>query len=261
MLGTLKTCSRRGWRAKSEFVPLMTFADVCACSAMLGGRSNERRAPKVGKSNGGRAEVTHDPMRQVDVDRRLRRISPERLVVAPGRVRAGRPCRQAAVRGRERCRVHGGAKGSGGPRGERNGNYKQRSLELLEEVQAPAPLRRRGCAGSGLTCQRGGPWADLRFTTCTPARGLLRPRKRHLRRDGPASPQEPQGGGRTRLRHEWISRPQNRYPSAVRGPQREDGYPSAAASAAKRGRPSAYNRQDRRSDLLTASSTVFVESR
>jgi hypothetical protein len=32
------------------------------------------------------------------------------------KTRAGHPCRQAAVRGRARCRMHGGAKGSGGPR-------------------------------------------------------------------------------------------------------------------------------------------------
>ena len=160
MLGTLKTCSRRGWRARSEFVPLMTFADVCACSAMLGGRSNERRAPKVGKSNGGRAEVTHDPMRQVDIDRRLANLA--RAPRCGARTRAGRPCRQAAVRGRERCRMHGGAKGSGGPRGERNGNYKH-GLWTLEEVQARATARARCPAprpaadGRGRTFWEGSP--------------------------------------------------------------------------------------------------------
>jgi hypothetical protein len=37
---------------------------------------------------------------------------------------ARHPCKQAAVKGRARCRMHGGAKGSGGPRGARNGNFK-----------------------------------------------------------------------------------------------------------------------------------------
>src|SRR5262245_4003103 len=37
------------------------------------------------------------------------------------KTRTGHPCRQAAVRGRARCRMHGGAKGSGGPQGNRNG--------------------------------------------------------------------------------------------------------------------------------------------
>src|SRR5215216_6002255 len=38
--------------------------------------------------------------------------------------RSGRPCQSPAVAGRARCRMHGGAKGSGGPSGTRNGNYK-----------------------------------------------------------------------------------------------------------------------------------------
>jgi hypothetical protein len=40
------------------------------------------------------------------------------------KTRAGTPCRSPAVRGRRRCRMHGGAKGSGGPEGKANGNYR-----------------------------------------------------------------------------------------------------------------------------------------
>lgn len=36
------------------------------------------------------------------------------------RTRAGGSCRSAAVRGKSRCRMHGGAKGSGGQKGNRN---------------------------------------------------------------------------------------------------------------------------------------------
>jgi len=36
------------------------------------------------------------------------------------RTRAGRPCRAPAVRGKARCRMHGGAPGAGAPRGNRN---------------------------------------------------------------------------------------------------------------------------------------------
>ncbi|HGC5726840.1 TPA: HGGxSTG domain-containing protein [Legionella pneumophila] len=32
----------------------------------------------------------------------------------------GRPCRCPVVKGKSRCRVHGGAKGSGAPKGNRN---------------------------------------------------------------------------------------------------------------------------------------------
>ena len=34
--------------------------------------------------------------------------------------RAGAPCRAPAVRARRRCRMHGGAKGTGAPPGNRN---------------------------------------------------------------------------------------------------------------------------------------------
>jgi hypothetical protein len=67
--------------------------------------------------------MTHDPMRQADVARRLANMAKARRCGA--KTRAGHPCRQAAVRDRSRCRMHGGAKGSGGPRGNRNGNYKR----------------------------------------------------------------------------------------------------------------------------------------
>ncbi len=66
--------------------------------------------------------MKHDPIRQADIARRLANMG-----TAPrcgARTRAGHPCRQAAVRGRARCRMHGGARASGGPRGDRNGNFK-----------------------------------------------------------------------------------------------------------------------------------------
>ena len=36
------------------------------------------------------------------------------------RTRSGTPCRSPAVADRKRCRMHGGAPGSGAPRGNRN---------------------------------------------------------------------------------------------------------------------------------------------
>src|SRR6476660_5162388 len=66
--------------------------------------------------------MTNDPVRQADIEHRL-----ANLAKAPrcgAKTRTGSPCRQAAVRGRARCRMHGGAKGSGGPRGNRHGNFK-----------------------------------------------------------------------------------------------------------------------------------------
>ncbi len=40
------------------------------------------------------------------------------------KTRSGAPCKSVPVRGRRRCRMHGGADGSGAPSGSRNGNYK-----------------------------------------------------------------------------------------------------------------------------------------
>jgi glucans biosynthesis protein len=39
------------------------------------------------------------------------------------RTRRGQPCRSAATK-KGRCRLHGGASGSGGPPGKRNGQYR-----------------------------------------------------------------------------------------------------------------------------------------
>jgi len=36
------------------------------------------------------------------------------------RTRSGKPCRSPAVEGKKRCRMHGGAPGSGDPRGNKN---------------------------------------------------------------------------------------------------------------------------------------------
>jgi len=40
------------------------------------------------------------------------------------RTRKGTPCNNCPVTGKRRCRMHGGAAGSGAPEGERNGNYR-----------------------------------------------------------------------------------------------------------------------------------------
>jgi glucans biosynthesis protein len=62
---------------------------------------------------------------------------PSCLTEAPrcgARTRSGELCRAPAVRGKRRCWMHGGAQGSGAPKGERNGNYKhgQFTLEAIE---------------------------------------------------------------------------------------------------------------------------------
>jgi hypothetical protein len=66
--------------------------------------------------------MTDDPMRQADIERRLANMA--KAPRCGAKTRAGSPCKQAAVRGRARCRMHGGATGSGGPCGNRNGNFR-----------------------------------------------------------------------------------------------------------------------------------------
>ena len=63
--------------------------------------------------------------------------------------RAGQPCRRAVARGKSRCTMHGGAKGSGAPKGERNGNYRHGRFtgEAIEELRAIRGLLRR-CRGA-----------------------------------------------------------------------------------------------------------------
>ena len=67
----------------------------------------------------------------------------ERLNAAPrcgATTRRGTSCRAPAARGKRRCRMHGGAKGSGAPKGNQNafkhGAYSKDSIELIKQVKA-----------------------------------------------------------------------------------------------------------------------------
>ena len=55
------------------------------------------------------------------------------------RTRSGTPCRSPAVNGKRRCRMHGGAKGSGAPEANRNalkhGTYTKAAFERREELR------------------------------------------------------------------------------------------------------------------------------
>ena len=72
-------------------------------------------------------ETDANPMHQ-----RLWRMN--RACRCGARTRGGSPCRSPAVRGKARCRMHGGAAGSGAPEGPRNGAWRHgtRTAEALE---------------------------------------------------------------------------------------------------------------------------------
>lgn len=67
----------------------------------------------------------------------------ERALAAPrcgAKTRRGTPCQSPAVAGRARCRMHGGAHGSGAPKGNRNaltsGLYTREAKEARRAVRA-----------------------------------------------------------------------------------------------------------------------------
>ncbi len=51
------------------------------------------------------------------------------------RTRTGQPCQSPNVKGKKRCRMHGGAHGSGAPKWSRNGNYRHggRTAEAMAQ--------------------------------------------------------------------------------------------------------------------------------
>lgn len=56
------------------------------------------------------------------------------------KTRSAMPCKSPAVNGKARCRMHGGAMGSGAPKGNQNalrhGRYKRETLEEHRQLQA-----------------------------------------------------------------------------------------------------------------------------
>lgn len=55
------------------------------------------------------------------------------------KTRSGKPCQSPAVKGKKRCRMHGGAEGSGAPKGNQNalkfGHYTKRAIEERRELR------------------------------------------------------------------------------------------------------------------------------
>jgi hypothetical protein len=72
--------------------------------------------------------MTDNPMRHTETG------SVSQAARCGAKTKSDAPCKSAPVTGRRRCRMHGGADGSGVPKGERNGNFKHG--RYTEEVQA-----------------------------------------------------------------------------------------------------------------------------
>ena len=71
--------------------------------------------------------MTDNPVRPTDT------TAVSQAIRCGAKTRSGAPCNSSPVTGRRRCRMHGGADGSGAPKGERNGNFKHGRYS--EEVQ------------------------------------------------------------------------------------------------------------------------------
>ena len=66
------------------------------------------------------------------------------------KTRSGKPCRSPVVHGKRRCRMHGGAPGSGAPRGNKNalkhGRYTREAIEERRSLRGLIrPARRVVC--------------------------------------------------------------------------------------------------------------------
>lgn len=65
------------------------------------------------------------------------------------RTRPGKPCRSPAVTGKRVCRMHGGARGTGAPKGKANGMFRHggwtnEAVELRREAGALLRVIRQG---------------------------------------------------------------------------------------------------------------------
>ena len=85
--------------------------------------------------------MINDPMDAREMPKQPPQFLNARLCGA--RTKSGKPCRSPAT-AKGRCRLHGGASGSGGPSGERNGRYKHggRTKDAIAEHRKFSALLR-----------------------------------------------------------------------------------------------------------------------
>jgi diadenosine tetraphosphate (Ap4A) HIT family hydrolase len=95
----------------------------------------------TGAGGGGVPEETGIIPMHSGLDLIIRQPLPFRLAPRCGaRTRSGTPCQSPRVRHKTRCRMHGGAKGSGAPRGPANGRYRH-GLFTCEAIEERRMLR------------------------------------------------------------------------------------------------------------------------
>jgi hypothetical protein len=71
------------------------------------------------------------------------RLNTKAMLASPrcgAKTRSGAPCKSPAVQGKRRCRMHGGAEGSGAPIGNKNalkhGRYTKEAIQRRKSLRA-----------------------------------------------------------------------------------------------------------------------------
>lgn len=103
-------------------------------------------------------------------DRRALAFAPGAPMWSPAR--NGMRCQSPVVKGKSRCRMHGGAKGSGAPHGERNGNFKHGrfTFEAIQERRTVMALVKAKLGDQG---GKGGKGSNYRVRPLNFASGSL----------------------------------------------------------------------------------------
>ena len=86
------------------------------------------------RGRGEQSKMSNNPMQRATKEPLPLRKSPR----CGARTRTGQPCQSPNVKGKKRCRMPGGAHGSGAPKGSRNGNYRhgRRTAEAIAQRRA-----------------------------------------------------------------------------------------------------------------------------
>ncbi len=91
----------------------------------------------ITKGVGSLSETHINPMQRETLESLFLRLVPR----CCAKTRSERLCQSPRVKGKGRCRMHGGAKGSGAPKGKKNGRYEHgmftcEAIEQRREIRA-----------------------------------------------------------------------------------------------------------------------------
>jgi len=131
----LRTFAVQMWKPSPAFVAVGSKRSLSSTSTSMQvdrprwERSSSNNREGVGMSLKSKVK----PMQSPDPT-----LSPSSQGRCGAKTRNGSPCRTWRVTGKHRCRMHGGAPGSGAPKGSRNGTYKHGGFtcEAIEERRA-----------------------------------------------------------------------------------------------------------------------------